>query len=57
MWEWNIQDPTQKYQKKANELFDKLLKKCEISNDIQAKRLKSHNAPKIYGLRKTHKNS
>ncbi|XP_044755871.1 uncharacterized protein LOC123314576 [Coccinella septempunctata] len=49
-------DPTQKYQKSANNLIQELLD-TEIIEPGYARKLKRHNSviPKMYGLRKTHK--
>ncbi|KAI4476634.1 hypothetical protein M0804_013413 [Polistes exclamans] len=51
-------DPTSKFEKLANNLIMKLRKESIITEEIE-KSMKSYNsvAPKIYGLRKTHKQS
>ena len=51
-------DPTSIYQKKVNDLIDDW-QKHEIVTESEQKKLKRYNSvtPKLYGLRKTHKNT
>ncbi|KAI4486124.1 hypothetical protein M0804_006613 [Polistes exclamans] len=51
-------DPTSRFEKLASNLIMKLRKESIITEEIE-KNMKSYNsvAPKIYGLRKTHKQS
>lgn len=56
-YEISGRDPTRKYQTQANKFVEDL-KRSGVIDSKQEKTLKIHNAvtPKIYGLRKTHKN-
>lgn len=51
-----VKDPTNKFQLQSNVIVKDLLA-CKVIDELQAKYLKTYNAvsPKIYGLRKTHK--